>query len=141
MTENISRQGKIILECLKENSGVHLTADEISQALREKECPVSTATIYRQLDKLTALGIIRKYTSSPDEPACFQYHEEHSACVNHFHLKCVECGRLFHVSCEYLDKLERHISEHHGFTVDNTRTVLYGICSKCAENKVGCDEK
>lgn len=137
MSENITKQGKSVLECLKENSGVHLTAEEISSILKKKDTPVSTATIYRQLEKMTAMGVIRKYISAPDEPACFQYHGEHSACANHFHLKCVGCGKLIHVSCEYLDELEKHIREHHDFSVDNTRTVLYGYCGKCGNKSRG----
>ena len=133
MAENISKHGKIVLECLKENSGVHLTAEEISSLLKRSEKTVSTATIYRQLEKLTTSGLIRKYISSPDEPACYQYHGGKSGCAHHFHLKCVECNKLIHVSCEYLEELEHHIVEHHGFKIDNTRTVLYGICEKCSE--------
>ena len=128
--EHITKQGRFVLECLKENSHSHVTAEEISEQLKKNGVSVSTATIYRQLEKLTAQGLIRKYTS-PDEPACYQYHEEHHECVNHFHLKCVCCNKLFHVSCEYLDSLEAHIFEHHGFKVDNTRTVLYGKCAEC----------
>ncbi len=128
----VSRQGKAILECLKENSGRHLTADEISDILKKSEKPVSTATIYRQLEKLTSSGDIRKYTSSPDEPACYQYHGTHSECVHHFHLKCTECNRLIHVSCDYLNEIGKHVLEHHGFMIDNTRTVFYGVCKDCA---------
>lgn len=132
MTEQrITKQGRCVLECLMENSGIHLTAEDISAKLKENGKAVSVATIYRQLEKLTALGKIRKYTSSPDEPACYQYFHEHTSCANHFHLKCQKCNKLIHVSCDYLDKLEKHIGEHHGFEVDNTRTVLYGICKDC----------
>ena len=131
----VSRQGKAILECLKENSGRHLTADEISDILKKKDSPVSTATIYRQLEKLTSSGDIRKYTSSPDEPACYQYHGMHSECAHHFHLKCTECNRLIHVSCDYLDEIGELVLEHHGFKIDNTRTVFYGVCQNCAEKE------
>lgn len=133
MAEHITKQGKSVLECFEENPDGHLTAEDISDILKGKNSPVSTATIYRQLEKLTVNGFIRKYTSSPDEPACYQYHGKGAGCTNHFHLKCVKCNKLIHVNCDYLDKLEQHINEHHGFTVDNTRTVLYGICKNCKE--------
>ena len=128
---NMTKQGKSILECFKKNKEVHLTADEVWEALRKNATPVSMATVYRQLEKLTAENLIKKYTLSPDEPACYQYNLSHTDCVNHFHLKCTVCNKLIHVSCDYLNKLEEHINEHHGFEVDNTRTVLYGICSNC----------
>ena len=135
--EHLTKQGQTILECLEENRERHLTAEELSELLKKKDAAVSTATIYRQLEKLTVHGCIRKYVLSPDEPACYQYHGEKEDCARHFHLKCTVCGRLFHVSCAYLNELENHVAEHHGFTVDNTRTVLYGVCRDCgtsAEN-------
>lgn len=135
MAQSISKQGKIILECLKENEESHLTAEDISEKLKNKKSPVSTATIYRQLDKMTAMGFIRKYTSSPDEPACYQFHSGEMGCERHFHLKCVSCNKLIHVSCDYLGGIEHHVKEHHGFIIDNTRTVLYGYCNNCADKR------
>lgn len=131
--EHITKQGKLVLECFEKNSGKHLRAEDISEILKSSGNAVSTATIYRQLERLTDIGYIRKFISSPDEPACYQYTDTDTQkeCHNHFHLKCVICNKLFHVSCEYLEKLDKHINEHHGFIVDNTRTVLYGVCKEC----------
>ncbi len=134
MTENaaLSKQGKRILACFEKHADTHLTAEDIGAFLKTDGESVSLATIYRQLEKLTASGIIRKYTTSPDAAACYQYSNRGvSHCAEHFHLKCTVCGKLFHVTCPYLDKLEEHIGSHHGFRVDNTRTVLYGICKTC----------
>ncbi len=130
--ETLTKQGSRVLDCLRENRTRHLTAEELSVLLKEKKDAVSTATIYRQLEKLTEKGYIRKFTSSPDEPACYQYLSPDDECTHHFHLKCTSCGRLFHVSCPYIEELEKHVAEHHGFSVDNTRTVLYGVCRTCA---------
>ena len=140
MSENITKQGKSVLECFEECPDIHFTAEDVSEKLKLKKNPVSTATIYRQLEKLTALGVIRKYTLSPDEPACYQYHGKHAGCEHHFHLKCTVCNKLIHVSCDYLNEIEHHVKEHHSFTIDNTRTVLYGICEGCAKNKEKTDE-
>ena len=128
----ITKKGQMILLCLKQNKQNHMTAEEVADALKNEHTAVSAATIYRQLDKLVSAGLVRKYVSSPEEPACFQFIDDSStACATHFHLKCTSCGKLFHVTCPYLDSLETHILSHHGFAVDNTRTVLYGICENC----------
>lgn len=131
--EYMTKQGKLILNCLTEHADAHLTAEEISDYLKQKNSVVSIATIYRHLEKLTANGTVRRYISSPDEPACYQLGGNKPHCSNHFHLKCTRCNKLIHVSCEYIERLEEHIAEHHGFTVDNTRTVLYGVCKTCRE--------
>ncbi len=131
---DITKKGQSILSFLQTNSDKHITAEEIAAYFKTTDSPISTATVYRNLEKLTAAGRVRKYITSPEEPACYQFATSDKACVRHFHLKCTSCGRLFHVSCPYLDKLEEHIDSHHGFAVDNTRTVLYGLCGSCREN-------
>ena len=50
-------------------------------------------------------------------------------------MKCTQCGQLFHVSCDYLNQLGEHLLEHHGFVIDHTKTVLYGLCAACANKK------
>jgi Fur family ferric uptake transcriptional regulator len=46
-------------------------------------------------------------------------------------LKCNVCGRLIHVECSELSKISLHIEEHHGFVLDPSKTVFYGICENC----------
>ena len=118
-----------MLTFLKENGSRHITAADIVNALREDGTKIGTATVYRHLDKLVSDGFVKKYIT--DGGACYQYGGEcHD---NHFHLKCTGCGTLFHIDCDFLESLAPHILEHHKFTVDNTRTVMYGTCEKCSQ--------
>lgn len=79
-------------------------------------------------------GIVRKYVLDGKSSACYQFLSgEPHACTEHFHLKCTQCGQLFHVSCDYLNQLGEHLLEHHGFVIDHTKTVLYGLCAACAK--------
>lgn len=126
-----TKQRSQILNCLIENKEKHLTADEITDALKQKGVDVGKTTIYRTLEKLLEDGSVRKYICEEGKSACFQYVDGNENCHRHFHLKCVKCGKLIHLECDYLSDLEQHIFEHHKFTVDNTKTVLYGICEEC----------
>lgn len=128
-----TKQRTKVLNCLIENKSSHMTADEIVIKLREKGEEVGKATVYRTLDKLIEEGRARKYIYEEGKSACFQYLDNENRCHLHFHLKCVSCGRLIHLECDYMKELEKHISEHHKFTVDNTKTVLYGVCGDCAK--------
>ncbi len=125
-----TKQSELILSCLKKNSDRHLTIEEISDQLKADNNPVGTATIYRNVEKLVSDGLVRKYSTDSTKGACFQFISSHG-CKNHFHLKCTKCGKLFHASCPVLDSIGEHILSHHGFEVDNTRTVFYGICKTC----------
>lgn len=128
-----TKQKEHILKLLIENSSSHTTAGYISSCLQSQGTPVGIATIYRYLDQLADEGVIRKYTIDNKTGACYQYIGEKQECREHFHLKCVKCEKLFHVECDYLSDLEKHIHSHHGFTIDHTKTVLYGCCKDCSD--------
>lgn len=129
-----TKQKSQILEYFMAHPDEHLTAAELTQAMAEDGTPIGAATVYRALERLEAEGMVRRYTLDERGGACWQYsggQSEKHACHSHFHLKCTECGALLHVDCEYLQGIGTHILAHHGFTVDHSRTVLYGLCSSC----------
>lgn len=133
--EYSTRQRALILEFMKE-SGAHHTVADIVEGLRSQGITVGTATVYRTLDKLLATGEIKKFVIDEKSGACYQYATD-AECNRHFHLKCVKCGRLIHLSCEFLAEMENHILKDHGFTVSVGKTVIYGTCAFCsqAENR------
>lgn len=128
-----TKQKEKIVQYLTAHEGEHVTAQELSRHLEENGSPVGTATIYRHLDALVTDGVLRKYTIDSRSCACYEYLPHNAACRRHFHLKCMECGKLYHVTCEHLDGIEAHIFEHHGFQIDQSKTVLYGVCKACRE--------
>lgn len=128
-----TKQGQLVLECFINNKGKHLTIDDICSYLKDNGTPVGTTTVYRQVQKLSDEGTVTKYSVDNESGACFQYSGE--SCKMHFHLKCNKCKRLFHSSCDYIESVEEHIFSHHGFKVDNSRTVFYGICQDCLRNE------
>ncbi|MGN1482089.1 Fur family transcriptional regulator, partial [Porcipelethomonas sp.] len=113
------------------NKDKHLTAADIINYLNGNGKGIGSATVYRYLDKLVNKGIIRKYILDDKVGACYQYIEDNNECQEHFHLKCIECGALYHIDCSYMQSLDEHILKHHGFKVDSSRTVLYGRCKNC----------
>ncbi len=127
-----TKQKDRILECLINNKDRHMTADEILAALNRESPLVGKTTIYRHLDKLVSQGAVRRYFIEGGKSACYQYMEQNGVCKKHFHLKCVGCGQLFHLECDYLGEMDSHIRSHHGFYIDQSKTVLYGQCGSCA---------
>ncbi len=133
-------QSRRILAVLRENKARHLTAEEVYLLLKEQGTPVGQTTVYRHLEKLCAEGTLRKFAGADGGGACFQFAENGAVCKEHYHLKCTSCGALLHAECDFLDELSAHILADHGFTIDGSRTVLYGLCAACAEkeNRNGC---
>lgn len=128
-----TRQSAEILSLLTQNKERHLTAEEVYMALKNKGEQIGQTTVYRQLERLFSEGRVRKFAGAQGCGACFQYAENGEVCHAHYHLKCVSCGCLLHAECDFLNTLSEHIQKEHGFTVDNGRTVLYGLCAACTE--------
>lgn len=116
-----TRQRELILDYIKKNAKKHLTADDIADALKAEQ--VGKTTVYRYLEKLCEQNIVRKFILSEGKSACYQYNDEQQ-CHDHFHMKCLKCGRLFHLECDHLKDIAAHISKMHDFTIDSSRTVF-----------------
>ena len=132
--EYSTKQREAILGFLKENNA-HITASDILYHLKNQGYKVSSATIYRALDKFEQEGIVKKMIVGEGTGACYQF-VDGDCCAEHFHLKCIKCGKLIHMSCEFLHSMEKHIFEDHGFTISSGRTVIYGVCQECGSTPV-----
>ena len=92
--------------------GQHFTAEDVHAHFESKQISIGIATIYRQLEKLVAEGTLQKYFIDEHSAACFEYSgEDCNAETPHFHLKCEECGNLFHLECEDLESLSNHLKK------------------------------
>ena len=122
-----------ILECLSGAHG-HMTAAAVGKYLAEHGRSVSTATIYRQLEKLVEEGAVVKATPEGERSAFFELVDKASCFDAHcYHLKCESCGKLIHLDCGEVEGLCAHMLKHHGFQVDMRRTVIFGKCKNCSE--------
>lgn len=128
-----TKQKKTIEAFLKENVKEQFTCEEISDTLKKRGTPVGKTTVYRYIEKLVHEGKVHKITGGISKSAQFQYIDEGMECHRHMHLKCLKCGEFIHLGCEFLTEVNEHIYEHHRFRVDNSKTVLYGLCDKCSE--------
>lgn len=130
-SEYTTRQRERILQHLKNHAEGHVTAEELLERLSQNGHAPGKATVYRTLERLERQNVIRRYELGGRQGACYQYISDED-CHNHFHLKCVECGRLFHVECNLLEETSRHIVRDHHFAIDPSKTVFYGRCSQCS---------
>ncbi len=128
-----TKQREILLDYFKTVPGAHITAGDVCRHLQESGASIAQATVYRQLERLVSEGILNKYIIDSSSPACFEYigsdsHESPESC---FHCKCEKCGKLIHLSCDDLEKIQVHLDEHHRFKLNPMRTVFYGLCDEC----------
>lgn len=123
-----TKQRQAVLRFLEERPEEALSACEIAESLRQNQCPVGLATVYRQLERLEAAGRVHRVDTG--EGALYQFCTQggRRAC---FLLRCESCGRMIHLDCVHLEALCRHLSADHRFRVDPRRTILTGLCDVC----------
>ena len=126
-----TRQQVELIKYLRATPGQHYTAAQLREHFASGQKTIGATTIYRQLEKLEAEGVVRKYALGTGDSACYEYVEQRDACAAHFHCKCEKCGRLIHLDCPELQEIRGHLKSAHGFSWDTGRTVFYGVCDQC----------
>ena len=120
----LTRQRQLVWDTLRRTRR-HLSADQIGAALRRQQQSVDMATVYRSLDVLQRLGLVR--SSRLAERQYFEVAEP----GEHYHLVCDECGRANHIEGEDLAQVLRHITDAHRFAVNSADLIVHGWCERC----------
>ena len=121
-----------ILNYLKLKRSMTVSVTDIREYLAEAGIEANSTTVYRYLDKLCAEHAVIKYPDLSGEKAVYEYAGEDHHCLEHLHLKCVRCGRVQHLDCDFMDAFRAHILEHHHFRLQCAGGLLYGLCEACA---------
>ena len=120
----LTPQRELILGAVHELD--HATPDEVLAHVRERASSVNISTVYRTLEVLEELGLVRHAHLSDRAPT---YHSvtDHE----HFHLVCRNCGRVISVDPGVLTPLQEKLSADHDFTVDVGHLTVFGRCAEC----------
>jgi Fur family transcriptional regulator, ferric uptake regulator len=120
----LTPQRELILEAV-ERLG-HATPDEVLAEVRTHSTAVNASTVYRTLEVLEELGLVRHAHLSDRAPT---YHSmsEHE----HFHLVCRNCHRVISVDPDVLTPVSDRLVAEHDFVVDVGHLTVFGRCGSC----------
>ncbi|MDE6241707.1 MAG: transcriptional repressor [Anaeroplasmataceae bacterium] len=116
---------RIILDFFKAHPEEAYTALALLDVFKSQ---INKATIYRKLHLLEENKIVRKAYNFTKKAYEYQYAQD---CENHLHLVCKACGKIFHLKCEQTFDFITHLSNHHGFLMDQGSTMIFGVCEGC----------
>lgn len=104
----------------------HATPDEVLGEVRKHSTALNQSTVYRTLEVLEELGLVRHAHLSDRAPT---YHSvrEHE----HFHLVCRNCQRVISVDPTVLAPLLGDLREQFGFEADVGHLTVFGTCTDC----------
>jgi Fur family ferric uptake transcriptional regulator len=121
-------QRQLILRLLDECSG-HVAPEEIYQRVHAELPMVNRSTVYRTLEVLEDLGLIRH---THDGNGAERYHT--GGYPNHLHLFCHVCGHLAEVDdLSVAEPLVDALHARYGFQADLSHFAIAGRCRHCAE--------
>ena len=103
----------------------HLTADEITTLVQEREPDVSPSTIYRILEEFESLKIV-VHAHLGQTAAVY-----HLAGAVHGHLTCEHCGATLEIPAAHFDALSKDLQRSYGFLLDRHHVAISGTCEQC----------
>jgi Fur family ferric uptake transcriptional regulator len=116
-------QRQLVLDAVRELG--HATPEQICKHVQRTAPTVNITTVYRTLDLLDRLGMVRHTHLGHGAPNySVDPHE-------HVHLVCHRCGRVEEVPCELLAPLGGTLAAEYGFELDASHLALSGTCRNC----------
>jgi Fur family ferric uptake transcriptional regulator len=114
----------------------HATPDEIFAEVSSRSTAVNISTVYRTLEVLEELGLVRHLHLSDRAPT---YHSVHGGSA-HFHLSCRNCGQVISVDEERAAEFVERLRTEAGFEADVAHLTIFGVHRpSCPEEPHGDD--
>ncbi len=117
-------QRQLVLDAVRDLG--HATPEQICAQVQRAAPAVNITTIYRTLDLLEKLGLVRHTHLGHGAPSYSE--QEHQ----HVHLVCHECGTVIETPSDLMNDLAERLSGTSGFELDVTHVALSGRCADCA---------
>lgn len=118
-------QRQLVLDAVRELQ--HATPERICGHVQRIAPAVNITTVYRTLDLLSELGLVRHVHLGHGPPVYSTDGHEH------LHLVCHHCGDVAEAPAELLAGAAATLRAECGFELDATHIALSGRCGRCAE--------
>ena len=120
----LTPQRELVLNAVDELG--HATPDEVLAKVREQSSAVNISTVYRTLELLEELEMVRHTHITDRAPT---YHSRTTP--DHVHLVCRGCGEVIEAAPEEFTPLSEALLSKHRFTADMGHLTVFGRCGDC----------
>ena len=131
----MTRQRRDLLTFFSFHPDENFSAADIAAELgKTARFPISISAVYRNILLLEKEGYLVR--SAGDKPRESKYrYVSAEDCADKLHLVCDVCGNAIHLDEATANRLIRSTAETDGFTIDLSKTTIYGICKNCKNSK------
>ena len=123
-----TKQKKAIMNYFWNHPDDVVSAHELAAALQETH--INMSTIYRNLAVLESNSQIQRCLKNGTREIGYRCMAQPCG-KNMVQVKCTKCGKIFYMSEEKSELLLKYLAKNAQFSLDMSRTILYGICSEC----------
>ena len=120
----LTSQRQVILEELTKVKS-HPTANEMYDMVRKRLPRIGLGTVYRNLDLLAELGIIRKLEVGGEQKRF------DGDITPHYHICCIKCNRVDDIFIKMDRGLEKSAASCCNYKILDHHVQFSGICNKC----------
>jgi Fur family ferric uptake transcriptional regulator len=124
-------QRRVVVEALAGVQG-HVTGSELVERCRAVDAGTTPSTVYRTLDALEQLGLVRHLHGADGRE---EYHVAGEP--EHGHLYCERCGGRWEVSAGEASAIVGAFRAAKGFEADLNHMTIVGRCAACAAEPTG----
>ncbi|GAB3661797.1 transcriptional repressor [Nocardioides korecus] len=110
----------------------HATPDEVYAEVRRHSQSINLSTVYRTLELLDELGLIRHAHLTDRAPT---YHS--AAGHEHAHFVCRGCQRLISIGRGEMEAALGPLGAAYGFEPDYGHLTVFGTCGECVNRREG----
>jgi len=118
-------QRRALLAVLAETRG-HVTGAELVERCRAHDPDTIPSTVYRTLDLLEELGVVRHGHGADGRE---EYHVLPGEV--HGHLHCTGCGGSWEIGADEASTIVASLDAERGFEVDLSHVTIVGRCRSC----------
>jgi Fur family transcriptional regulator, ferric uptake regulator len=121
----LTGQRQLLLKLIEEHGG-HLDAHELYRLASERNPRLSLSTVYRTMNLLRDLGLVNEVHLGEEH-----HHYELRPTREHFHLVCMNCGKVVEIGGELIEQLIGTVAEQHDFEITEAQVDFVGLCGDC----------
>lgn len=131
----VTKARQTVLEVI-ESSGGHVTSTEVLDSVAVIAPAIGRASVFRTLDLLTRLSIIRPtYISSSITPSYVLMPNGH-----HHHIICTRCSQVIEFEDCGLEAMAAKLEQQFGVKMTGHMLEFYGLCALCQQQPVDDEE-